>query len=219
MVVTPKGRRTEAAFHQAARQVFAEKGFLNAKISDIALAAGRSPGSFYNYYDNKQQLLEALLLNFNSDVLERARLRATDDQQQNIEEAVRVYFETFREYVPEMIGAYQLSMTDAKFADWWRTRRDRGIKGVLTVVRAVERTGIEVDLEHTVFASAIVSMLDSFCWQWFAAGGDSMVETRDDEVAIRVLTEIWRRSIYNGRQPAHTADKISPGAETSQPGT
>src|SRR6187402_2174675 len=103
MVATPKGRRTEAAFHRAAREVFAEKGFLNAKISDIALAAGRSPGSFYNYYDNKQQLLEALLVNFNNDVLERARLHATDDQQKNVEAAVRVYFETYREYVPEMI--------------------------------------------------------------------------------------------------------------------
>jgi AcrR family transcriptional regulator len=199
VVATPKGRRTEAAFHKAARQVFAEKGYFNAKISDIARAAGRSAGSFYNYYDNKQQLLEALLVDFNDDVLNRARLRATDDQQKNIEAAVRVYFETYREYVPEMIGAYQLSMTDEKFAQWWRTRRDRGIKGVLTVVRAVEHTGIEVDLHHRVFAAAMVSMLDSFCWTWFAAGGDPMVRTRDDEIAIHTLSEIWRRSMYNGR--------------------
>ncbi|MBD0324262.1 MAG: helix-turn-helix transcriptional regulator, partial [Aldersonia sp.] len=73
MVATPKGRRTEAACHRAARQVFAEKGFLNAKIADIAATAGRSAGSFYNYYDNKQQLLEALLADFNNDVLTRAR--------------------------------------------------------------------------------------------------------------------------------------------------
>lgn len=199
MVATPKGRRTEAAFHKAARQVFAEKGYFNAKISDIAHAAGRSAGSFYNYYDNKQQLLEALLVDFNDDVLNRARLRATDDQPKNIEAAVRVYFETYREYVPEMIGAYQLSMTDEKFAQWWRTRRDRGIKGVLTVVRAVERTGVEVDLNHRVFAAAMVSMLDSFCWTWFAAGGDPMVKTRDDEVAIHTLSEIWRRAMYEGR--------------------
>ena len=112
---------------------------------------------------------------------------------------MRVYIETYREYVPEMIGAYQLSMTDEKFAQWWRNRRDRGIKGVLAVVRAVEGTGMEVDLDHRVFASAIVSMLDSFCWTWFAAGGDEMVESRDDEVAIRVLSEIWCRSMYNGR--------------------
>jgi AcrR family transcriptional regulator len=196
MVATPKGLRTEAAFHDAARRVFAEKGYFNAKISDIAAAAGRSPGSFYNYYDNKQQLLEALLEQFNEDVLARARRRLTHDHRHNIEEAVRAYVQTYREYLPEMIGGFQLSMTDQQFAAWYRGRRADGIKGVLSVVKSVERSGVKLDLDHAVFASAIVSMLESFCWTWFVSGGDDGVATRDDEVAVHTLSEIWYRAIY-----------------------
>ncbi|GAA1480780.1 TetR/AcrR family transcriptional regulator [Gordonia sinesedis] len=199
MVATPKGRRTEAAFHQAARQVFAEKGFLNAKIADIAATAGRSSASFYNYYDNKRQILEALLESFNEDVLERTRRRLTPDPRQNVEAAVRVYFETYREYLPEMIGVFQLSMTDEQFAEWWRQRRADGIHAVLRVVRSVEKQGVHVDLDHGVFASAIVSMMESFCWTWYANGGDRAVGTHDDEVAIETITEIFLRAMYNGR--------------------
>ena len=57
---TRKGRQTDEAFREAARLVFARDGYLNAKISDIAAAAGRSVASFYNYYDTKADLLIAL---------------------------------------------------------------------------------------------------------------------------------------------------------------
>ncbi|GAC66220.1 TetR/AcrR family transcriptional regulator [Gordonia soli] len=199
MVVTPKGRRTEAAFHDAARQVFAEKGYLNAKIADIAERAGRSTGSFYNYYDNKQQLLEALLQGFGEAVMDRTRAQLTSDPASNIEQAVRVYLSTYREYLPEMIAAFQMSMTDEQFAQWWRRRRADGIGAVMDVVRSVEKRGLPVDLDHGVFASAMVSMLESFCWTWFVAGGDEHSGSHDDEVAVATLSEIWRRALYNGR--------------------
>ena len=68
MPVTPRGERTEAAFLAAAKRVFAEKGYFNAKITDICAAAGKSTGSFYNYYDNKEALLEQLAEEFIDEV-------------------------------------------------------------------------------------------------------------------------------------------------------
>ncbi|MBJ7288751.1 TetR/AcrR family transcriptional regulator [Williamsia sp.] len=194
-IATPKGRRTEKAFLAAARTVFADKGFLSAKISDIAETAGRSTGSFYNYYDNKQQLLEALLDDFTAQILERTRRNLTPDPGSNIEQAVRAYWATYRDYLPEMIGAFQLSMTDRQFAQWWRNRRQEGIRAVNEVFRSVERSGVDIGLDKNLFASAIVSMLESFCWTWFVAGKDENVVGRDDEAAIITLTEIWRRGL------------------------
>jgi TetR/AcrR family fatty acid metabolism transcriptional regulator len=42
---------------QAAIQVFAHKGFFNAKVSEIAKAAGVADGTIYLYFDNKDDLL------------------------------------------------------------------------------------------------------------------------------------------------------------------
>lgn len=50
-----KGAQTRARLLDAAKEVFEDSGFLEARISDIAKRAGLSHGSFYHYFDNKEQ--------------------------------------------------------------------------------------------------------------------------------------------------------------------
>jgi AcrR family transcriptional regulator len=199
---TPKGRRTEAAFLDAARKVFAEQGYLNAKISDIAAAAGKSPGSFYNYYENKEELLQALLEEFSTEVLESSFKAQGDDPLDGIRAAVRVYWHTYRKYLAEMVGTFQMSMTDEAFRTRWRDHRSVGIRAVKAGIRSAERSGYRVRVDHGLLASAIVSVLESFCWVWMAAGGDADVEAPDDESAIETLAQLWYRAVYHERAEA-----------------
>lgn len=196
MAATRKGQRTEAAFLNAARDTFAEKGYFNSKISDIAAAAGRSAGSFYNYYENKEQLLEALLEEFQAEVVEASVPPRTHDPEQGVRAAVTAYWNTYKKYLPEMIGLFQMSMMDDDFRERWRENRASGVRQILAGLQRADQSGRTIGLPLDVLASALVSALESFCWVWMAAGGDVDVETPDDDVAIDVLTAIWYRTVY-----------------------
>lgn len=55
---------------QAAITVFSEKGYHNAKVSDIVASVGVAQGTFYLYYKGKQQLFGELLNDFLAMVVE-----------------------------------------------------------------------------------------------------------------------------------------------------
>ncbi|MFW0785441.1 TetR/AcrR family transcriptional regulator [Gordonia sp. CPCC 206044] len=196
MPASPKGHRTEGAMLDAARQVFAEKGYLNAKVSDIAVAANRSPASFYNYYDNKEQILEALLGQFSADILEATLEAKTGDPLEGIRGAVRAYWVSYRRYLPEIIGVFQMSMTDNAFAQRWRANRAAGIRAVLSGLDSAERKGYRITADRDMLASALVSMLEGFCWTWLAMGGEADNNGLDEDAAIEALSVVWYGAVY-----------------------
>ncbi|MGZ4729688.1 MAG: TetR/AcrR family transcriptional regulator, partial [Acidimicrobiales bacterium] len=51
-----KGVQTRARLVEAAKKVFEEQGFLDARISDIAEQAGLSHGAFYHYFETKDEV-------------------------------------------------------------------------------------------------------------------------------------------------------------------
>src|ERR1700746_2799147 len=67
--LTSKGRQTRQAIEQAARKLFAERGFHGTTLADITSAAGKSPAVFYRYFADKEDLLAALAESFLHDVV------------------------------------------------------------------------------------------------------------------------------------------------------
>ena len=55
-----KGVQTRARLLDAAKDIFREDGFLEARISDIAERAGLSHGAFYHYFDSKEQIFREI---------------------------------------------------------------------------------------------------------------------------------------------------------------
>ena len=71
----------------AATRVFAEKGFRRATTREVARAAGVSEGTIYNYFEDKDALLLAIL----------DRLNATERRAADFEEGMATDFRGFLE--------------------------------------------------------------------------------------------------------------------------
>ncbi|HEY2601011.1 MAG TPA: TetR/AcrR family transcriptional regulator [Thermoleophilaceae bacterium] len=58
---TTRGQATRAALLDGARTVFEQDGFVDARIADITAAAGTALGSFYTYFESKEEIFNAVV--------------------------------------------------------------------------------------------------------------------------------------------------------------
>jgi AcrR family transcriptional regulator len=101
-IATAAGKRQErkaanrAKLLAAARKVFAAKGLGAATARDIVRETDLATGTFYNYFDSKEEVFTALIAELAEKARERVRAerRARDlSVEQRVEAAYRAYFE------------------------------------------------------------------------------------------------------------------------------
>lgn len=80
--------------------LFAQKGFFNVRIADIANQAGMSPGNIYWYFPSKEELLKAILADF-FDAYESILIQANDtpgSARQKLQNLVALQMDLARQY-------------------------------------------------------------------------------------------------------------------------
>ena len=77
---TARGMRTKRKLLDAAALEFGEKGFHEASITGITQRAGTALGSFYTYFDSKDELFSALVRDMSTRVKSHAASAMTEWQ-------------------------------------------------------------------------------------------------------------------------------------------
>ncbi|MCX4851542.1 TetR/AcrR family transcriptional regulator [Streptomyces sp. NBC_00893] len=193
-----RAAETEAALKEAARRVFARKGYLNCKIVDITEEAGRAAGSFYNHFAGKEQLLEALA----KDMLEGAGEGFAEPHAHHdlsdldvLRDHVAVFWHTYRTHLPEIVAMTQASMTDAHLAERLRQMRMAHMGPIRDHLETMCEDGLTLPGAAPVVASAMVSMLEQFCYVWLVTGGEELGRPLSDDEAIDTLTRFMHGGI------------------------
>jgi AcrR family transcriptional regulator len=109
---TARGRKTRDRLLEAAEVEFGEKGFHAAAIAGITQRAGVALGSFYTYFDSKQEIFAALV----SYMSERTRQWVGERVAGAADrlEAERLGLAAYIEFVREHKGIYRI-MSEAEF--------------------------------------------------------------------------------------------------------
>lgn len=196
--LSSKGLQTRAAIEQAARKLFAERGFHGTTLGDITAAAGKSPASFYRYFDDKEDLLAVLAESFLQDVLVELpiRLPQSRDDMGFFTAAVTGYWNIFKQNLGIMVAVAQLGATQQRFADVQNEFRRFGMDIVrASVLRAQEQGyGAELDADH--IALAISLLFENFTTVYLRPDAAALGVSSTDEDAVRTLATIWKKTLY-----------------------
>ena len=185
-----KGIQTRARLVESAKVVFERAGFLEARISDIAEEAGLSHGSFYHYFESKEQVFrevaaaQEVILTTPPDPTEEPPGTAYE----RLRRANRRYLERYRESGRIMGVIEEVSRYDDEVNEARMERQKRFADRSEAAIRRLQDDGIaSADVDPEIAALALGSMVARVAELW-------VVEHDIDDLTDS-LTLLWANAI------------------------
>jgi AcrR family transcriptional regulator len=212
-----KGVRTRARLVDAAKQVFERDGFLDARIVDIAETAGLAPGTFYHYFDSKEQIFR--------EVAEAQEERLTAPPEDVDEEAPadqtplgRIrrsnlrYLQRYRDEAALMGVIEQMSRYDEHVNAARMTTMKHFAERAERSVRQLQEDGLaDTRLDPAMAADALGAMVARFAELWLVQG----YREYDFDEAVDQLTILWANALGLQDGVTHSSAKPARRAKRS----
>ncbi len=195
-----KGERTRERLLDAAKEVFEEHGFLNARVEDIVTRAEQSHGVFYYYFDSKEDVFRAIAVALDE------RLFAPLDEVilaesglargQRIREASRRYLEYYRREARMMDLIEQVSRFDPEVNALRLAHHKRNTERVAESIRQQQLHGAaDPNLDPMVVATALGALTQRFAELWFVHGVVHCTFEHGVEQLSRIYENVLRANL------------------------
>ena len=182
---TARGRKTRNRLLEAAEVEFGKKGFHDAAISNITQRAGVALGTFYTYFDSKQEIFAALV-SYMSDRTRQwvgERVAGAPDRLA----AERLGLAAYIEFVREHKGIYRI-MSEAEFIanDAFRAHYEGFARSYLANLDKAGGRGEIRQGDYQVWCWAIMG-INVFLGMRFAEWDESEAPLRIAESALDLI--------------------------------
>jgi AcrR family transcriptional regulator len=208
-----KGVETRARLLAAAKEVFEQDGFLDARISDIAERAGLSHGSFYHYFESKEEVFREVA----AEVEQRLREplysvvldpRSTASPYERIHEGIRRNFESYRDEARIMGVIEQVSRFDETLRASRNERHHISSAEIADSIRRLQQHGLaDQRLDPAIAAAGLGAMTYRFPEMWFVQG----LLDCDFDLGVEQLTRLFVNAL--GIPEPHAATALVEQAE------
>ena len=154
---TKRGEATQRKLLEAAEAVFAEMGYHEASIVKITERAGIGLGTFYLYFDSKQTIFEALVIDLNRRV-RHSMAEAMQDTTSRLE-AERAGFAAFFRFTAEHPALYRV-VREAELVspEVLHLHYTRIVEGYVEGLRKAHAAGEVSDIDPEVAAWALMGI-------------------------------------------------------------
>jgi AcrR family transcriptional regulator len=148
---------TRAALIEAARDLFAERGYADVGTEEIVRAAGVTRGALYHHFAGKLQLFEAVYEQVEQQLVEEVA-RSAEGQASNPLEVLRIGAQGFLDACEDP-AVQRIALLDAPAVLGWERWREIGQRFGLGVVRATLEASMEAGLIDEQPAAPLAHML------------------------------------------------------------
>jgi AcrR family transcriptional regulator len=188
--------RTRARLLDSAKKVFEREGFLEARIVDIAETAQIAPGSFYHYFDSKQQIFREVAR------AQEERLTAPPDDPapgladatpwDRIRRANRLYLQRYRDEAAIMGVIEQVSRYDPQVNAARMATMKHFVERAERAIWRLQRDGLaDRRIRPSMAADALGAMVARFAELWLVQG----YRDYDFDDAVEQLTILWGNAL------------------------
>lgn len=198
---TARGLRTRAALVKAARVVFERDGFLNSRVVDISAKAKVATGTFYTYFQNKEEAFAAVLEAAQDDMMHPGMPRtqvASDDDPASVaavfEATHRAYLEAYQRNAKLMMLLEQVATIDPAFQLLRRRRGQIFVDRNAARIKQLQDRGLaDPTLDPGMTSRALSSMVSRVAYTSFV-----LEDNYDFEVMVETLTTMWVNALKLG---------------------
>ncbi len=216
--LTRKGRRTRKSLVDAARAVFYEQGYIDARLSEVTERAGVSTGTLYTYFDDREQLLAAIIDDAYERSVRPAASRPADvgDPFRRIFNGNRRYIEAYRQSSDLMAIFDQAEyLDDALKARRMARASDFAERNAQTIRRLQDEGAVDRGIEPLVAAQALSFMVSTQCrYVYVHAPDPHYADAAGARVLADHLTRLWFSAL--GVDPDPLLEKFTAEADRAE---
>lgn len=193
-----KAQRTRLKILEAARAIFAERGFAKATAEEISTRAGVGYGTFYLYFTDKRQALHTILSEVDDKLYE---LGHADEKHHlglgalaPIKATISDFFDSFKENADVLKICLELSATDPDFKEQHDKVRARLINRMKEhLIKGLE-LGNTRNIDPEIASIALAGLIETIAVDWFFNN-----RLWDREKVINTVAKLYYSAVVKGR--------------------
>ena len=181
---TPGPKRD--ALLRAAIDVFADRGYFNAQVADVARAAGVAAGTVYLYFRSKDDLLVSIFERTMKEAMEegKAAIAGVQDARERLRRIARLHLERMGRD-RDLAVVFQVELRQStKFMERFSSTYLRSYLGIIrdTIADGQATGALRSDLNPTLAAKALFGALDEMATNWILSRRRYSLAEQADEV-------------------------------------
>ena len=191
--LSARGKRTRTTLINAARDVFEAAGFSEARVADIAQRAQVAYGSFYTYFESKEEIFREVLKQVTGEMFDASAVAhdAAATPLARLEFANRRYLQAYARNARIMAVIEEVAPYDNYSHELLGAIRRLFLRRIeLGVVHQQKVGRLDGTLDPNMVARALGGMIEQTARGAFLHG-----EPYDEESAVHVLTTLWSNAV------------------------